>query len=118
MAHWQSELDHGIDYMFKVVMVGDSGVGKSQLLCRFARNEFNLKSRATIGVEFQTKTVTMDHKIVKAQIWDTAGQERSNFGPPYFFLLVLCFLLFIFVSCDFLRVIIMSLLCYKCHFVR
>lgn len=76
MAHWQSDLEEGIDYMFKIVMIGDSGVGKSQLLNRYARNEFNAKSKATIGVEFQTKTVLMDHKVVRAQIWDTAGQER------------------------------------------
>lgn len=79
MAHWQSDLEDGIDYMFKIVMIGDSGVGKSQLLNRFARNEFNAKSKATIGVEFQTKTVLMDHKVVRSQIWDTAGQERSYF---------------------------------------
>ncbi|MED6143440.1 Golgi membrane exchange factor (Ric1p-Rgp1p) subunit [Stylosanthes scabra] len=76
MAHWQGELEDGIDYMFKIVMIGDSGVGKSQLLNRFVKNEFNMKSKATIGVEFLTKTVLMDHKVVKAQIWDTAGQER------------------------------------------
>ncbi|XP_058744128.1 ras-related protein RABA4c-like [Vicia villosa] len=77
MAQWQGGFDHeGIDYMFKVVMIGDSGVGKSQLLNRFVRNDFHMKSKATIGVEFLTKTVLMDHKLVKAQIWDTAGQER------------------------------------------
>ncbi|KAL1818807.1 hypothetical protein ACET3Z_013676 [Daucus carota] len=53
-----------------------SAVGKSQLLARFARNEFSLDSKATIGVEFQTRTLAIDHKTVKAQIWDTAGQER------------------------------------------
>lgn len=51
-------------------------MGKSQLLARFARDEFSLDSKATIGVEFQTKTLVIDHKNVKAQIWDTAGQER------------------------------------------
>ncbi|MCO5592204.1 hypothetical protein L7F22_046202 [Adiantum nelumboides] len=65
-----------IDYVFKVVLIGDSAVGKSQLLNRFARNEFTLDSKATIGVEFQTRTIVVDHKIIKAQIWDTAGQER------------------------------------------
>jgi GTPase SAR1 family protein len=45
----------------------------------FARNEFNADSKATIGVEFQTKTLAMDNKTVKAQIWDTAGQERYAF---------------------------------------
>ncbi|KAJ6366202.1 hypothetical protein OIU77_002725 [Salix suchowensis] len=65
-----------IDYVFKVVLIGDSAVGKSQMLARFARNEFSLDSKATIGVEFQTRTLVIDHKSVKAQIWDTAGQER------------------------------------------
>ncbi|KAK4772467.1 hypothetical protein SAY86_014242 [Trapa natans] len=65
-----------IDYVFKVVLIGDSAVGKSQILSRFARNEFSLDSKATIGVEFQTRTLVIDHKSVKAQIWDTAGQER------------------------------------------
>ncbi|EOA23006.1 hypothetical protein CARUB_v10003752mg [Capsella rubella] len=65
-----------IDYVFKLVLIGDSGVGKSQILSRYARNEFSLDSKATIGVEFQTRTLVMDHKSVKAQIWDTAGQER------------------------------------------
>jgi len=70
--------DYGpkIDYVFKIVLIGDSAVGKSQLLARFARNEFSLDSKATIGVEFQTRTLVIDHKTVKAQIWDTAGQER------------------------------------------
>ncbi|KAK7343191.1 hypothetical protein VNO80_26155 [Phaseolus coccineus] len=76
MAQWQGDADEGIDYMFKIVMVGDSGVGKSQLLNRFVKNEFLMKSKPTIGVEFLTRTVVMDHKLVKAQIWDTAGQER------------------------------------------
>ncbi|CAH9122843.1 unnamed protein product, partial [Cuscuta epithymum] len=65
-----------IDYVFKVVLIGDSAVGKSQLLARFAKNNFSIDSKATIGVEFQTRTVVIDHKSVKAQIWDTAGQER------------------------------------------
>ncbi|KAK4481723.1 hypothetical protein RD792_012632 [Penstemon davidsonii] len=71
-----ADFNQKIDYVFKVVLIGDSAVGKSQLLARFARNEFSLESKATIGVEFQTKTLLIDHKTVKAQIWDTAGQER------------------------------------------
>ena len=75
-----------IDYVFKVVLIGDSAVGKSQILARFARNEFSLDSKSTIGVEFQTRTLLIDHKTVKAQIWDTAGQERySNFSSNYLF---------------------------------
>ncbi|KAG4920120.1 hypothetical protein JHK85_049691 [Glycine max] len=65
-----------VDYVFKVVLIGDSAVGKSQILARFARNEFSLDSKATIGVEFQTRTLVIQHKSIKAQIWDTAGQER------------------------------------------
>lgn len=65
-----------IDYVFKIVLIGDSAVGKSQILARFARNDFSLDSKATIGVEFQTRTLVIQHKSVKAQIWDTAGQER------------------------------------------
>lgn len=64
------------DYLFKVVLIGDSGVGKSNLLSRFTRNEFNLESKSTIGVEFATKCIPVDGKTIKAQIWDTAGQER------------------------------------------
>jgi len=64
------------DYLFKIVLIGDSGVGKSNLLSRFTRNEFCLESKSTIGVEFATRSVQIDGKTVKAQIWDTAGQER------------------------------------------
>uniref|UniRef100_A0A8C7Y967 Ras-related protein Rab-25 n=1 Tax=Oryzias sinensis TaxID=183150 RepID=A0A8C7Y967_9TELE len=61
---------------FKVVLIGDSGVGKSNLLSRFTRNEFNLESKSTIGVEVATRSIQVEGKTVKAQIWDTAGQER------------------------------------------
>ncbi|KAI6208575.1 hypothetical protein M3Y96_00129600 [Aphelenchoides besseyi] len=60
--------DESYDYLFKV--------GKSNLLSRFTRNEFNLESKSTIGVEFATRSIQVEGKIVKAQIWDTAGQER------------------------------------------
>ncbi|BAM79145.1 small GTP-binding protein of Rab family [Cyanidioschyzon merolae strain 10D] len=68
--------DDEYDYLFKIVLIGDSGVGKSNLLSRFTRNEFNLESKSTIGVEFATRSVQTDGKVIKAQIWDTAGQER------------------------------------------
>merc|ERR1711991_669070 len=62
---------------FKVVLIGDSAVCKSNLLSRFTRDEFSLESKSTIGVEFATRSIsTDDGKILKAQIWDTAGQER------------------------------------------
>ncbi|KAM1120493.1 hypothetical protein ACFX13_045344 [Malus domestica] len=68
--------DEEYDYLFKVVLIGDSGVGKSNLLSRFTRNEFCLESKSTIGVEFATRTLQVEGRTVKAQIWDTAGQER------------------------------------------
>ncbi|XP_011425191.3 ras-related protein Rab-11B [Magallana gigas] len=64
------------DFIWKVVLVGDSGVGKTNLLSRFTRNEFNAESKTTIGVEFATRNVQIRGKTVRAQIWDTAGQER------------------------------------------
>ncbi|CAN8313521.1 unnamed protein product [Cochlearia groenlandica] len=74
MGAYRAEDDY--DYLFKVVLTGDSGVGKSNLLSRFTKNDFSHDSRATIGVEFATRSIQCDDKIVKAQIWDTAGQER------------------------------------------
>nr|GME17853.1 ras-related protein YPT3 [Ipomoea batatas] len=68
--------DDEYDFLFKLVLIGDSGVGKSNLLSRFTKNEFNLESKSTIGVEFATKSLTIGGKVIKAQIWDTAGQER------------------------------------------
>ncbi|KAG1653832.1 Ras-related protein Rab-11B [Nymphon striatum] len=74
----ESEHDSEYDCVLAeiVVLIGDSGVGKSNLLSRFTRNEFNLESKSTIGVEFATRSIQVDGKTIKAQIWDTAGQER------------------------------------------
>ena len=72
----ENGFDQKIDYVFKVVVIGDSAVGKTQILSRFTKNEFCFDSKSTIGVEFQTRTVTINGKVIKAQIWDTAGQER------------------------------------------
>lgn len=71
-----SEDEQAEDYLFKIVLIGDSAVGKSNLLARFARDEFYPNSKSTIGVEFQTQKLNIDGKEIKAQIWDTAGQER------------------------------------------
>ncbi|KAJ8273603.1 hypothetical protein GJAV_G00103490 [Gymnothorax javanicus] len=68
--------DEAFNFVFKVVLIGESGVGKSNLLSRFTKNEFNHDSRTTIGVEFSTRTVQLDTLTIKAQIWDTAGLER------------------------------------------
>ncbi|KAL8229607.1 hypothetical protein R6Q57_014507 [Mikania cordata] len=74
MSAYRAEDEY--DYLFKLVLIGDSGVGKSNLLSRFTRNEFNLETKSTIGVEFATRSLNVDGKVIKAQIWDTAGQER------------------------------------------
>ena len=64
------------DHLFKLVLIGDSGVGKSSLLLRFADDSFSDTYISTIGVDFRFRTVTIDGEKVKLQIWDTAGQER------------------------------------------
>lgn len=95
--------DEDYDYLFKVVLIGDSGVGKSNLLSRFTRNEFSLESKSTIGVEFATRSITVDEKIIKAQIWDTAGQERYHIlhldvGVFVSLLLIVTCMLYVLVS--------------------
>ncbi|XP_031119343.1 ras-related protein Rab11B-like isoform X2 [Ipomoea triloba] len=77
--------DEDYDYLFKVVLIGDSGVGKSNLLSRFTQNEFSLESKKTIGVELTSPILRVDDTKVKAQIWDTAGQERFRaITQPYY----------------------------------
>jgi small GTP-binding protein len=64
------------DYKVKLIIVGDSGVGKTNLISRFASDKFQSNSKATIGVEFIYKTLKINKEIFKVEIWDTAGQER------------------------------------------
>ncbi|PWZ24622.1 GTP-binding protein YPTM2 [Zea mays] len=66
----------GSDYLFKLLLIGDSGVGKSCLLLRFADDSYLDSYISTIGVDFKIRTVEQDGKTIKLQIWDTAGQER------------------------------------------
>ena len=61
------------DYLFKVLLIGNSGVGKSSLLVRFADDVFTDNFMPTIGVDFKIKTLQVDNKSAKLQIWDTAG---------------------------------------------
>uniref|UniRef100_A0A0A9Z827 Ras-related protein Rab-1A n=1 Tax=Lygus hesperus TaxID=30085 RepID=A0A0A9Z827_LYGHE len=64
------------DFLFKLLLIGDSGVGKSCLLLRFADDLYSESYISTIGVDFKIRTIQLDDKIIKLQIWDTAGQER------------------------------------------
>lgn len=66
----------GYDFLFKLLLIGDSGVGKSCLLLRFAEDAFTDSYLSTIGVDFKIRTIDLEGKTVKLQIWDTAGQER------------------------------------------
>jgi Ras-related protein Rab-1A len=64
------------DYLFKLLLIGDSGVGKSSMLIRFTDDTYSEAFISTIGVDFKIKTIGLEGKIIKLQIWDTAGQER------------------------------------------
>jgi Ras-related protein Rab-11A len=70
------ESDEEYDMIFKIVIIGDSSVGKSNIMSRYLKNEFSLDSKATVGVEFGAKKLELEEYSIKAQIWDTAGQER------------------------------------------
>ena len=64
------------DYKIKIIVVGDSGVGKTNLINRFASDKFDTNSKSTIGVEFVYKALKINKEIIKVEVWDTAGQER------------------------------------------
>lgn len=73
------------DFMFKLLVVGESGVGKTCMLLRFADNSFEENFLSTIGVDFKVKQIVVDNKKVKLQIWDSAGQERfRNITASYY----------------------------------
>ena len=64
------------DHLFKILLIGDSGVGKTCLMFRFSDQKFQESYISTIGVDFKMKTLEVDGKKIRLQIWDTAGQER------------------------------------------
>ena len=73
------------DYLFKLLIIGDSAVGKTSLLLRYTDEAYSEHYISTIGVDFKIKTMELDGKTVKLQIWDTAGQERfKTITPTYY----------------------------------
>ncbi len=71
-----SSIASNFNYLFKYIIIGDSNVGKSNILTRYTQNKFNEQYQATIGVEFGAKNLTINNQIIRVQIWDTAGQEN------------------------------------------
>jgi len=76
MASNSGSVQRAYDYLLKLLLIGDSGVGKTCLLFRFAEDKFNSAFISTIGIDFKIRTIDIDGKKLKLQIWDTAGQER------------------------------------------
>ena len=72
--------DDEYDYLFKVVLIGDSGVGKSNLLSRFTRNEFCLESKSTIGVEFATRSIQVHNFVLQSLFSGTSQFEHAAHG--------------------------------------
>ena len=64
------------DFLFKILVIGESSVGKTCLLLRYTEDTFNASHLATIGIDFKLKELMIDDKLIKLQIWDTAGQDR------------------------------------------
>ena len=71
-----NKMNFGQDYLFKILLIADSGVGKTTILSKFIDEKFIENHISTIGVDFKIKTINLDGKNIKLQIWDTAGQER------------------------------------------
>ncbi|NXP45719.1 RAB19 protein, partial [Heliornis fulica] len=71
-----SGADDAFDYLFKIILIGDSNVGKTCVVHRFKTGQYNEKQQNTIGVDFTVRSMDVDGKKVKIQVWDTAGQER------------------------------------------
>jgi Rab family protein len=81
----ETDEDSSVGDIFKIVFIGDSGVGKTNIMNRFSKNIFNINSKPTIGVDFALKNVKLGPYSIRLQLWDTAGQERyKSFTSTYF----------------------------------
>ena len=76
MSSDNTENVKGYNMIFKIVLIGDTSVGKTNILSKYLTDEFDAKSKATVGVEFGVKNFKIENNIVKVQIWETAGEER------------------------------------------
>ena len=73
------------DHIIKIIVVGDTAVGKTSILTRYADDKFNPDHKTTLGVDFKIRTLTIRSKTIKLQMWDTAGQERwSGITKAYY----------------------------------
>merc|ERR1719231_1596660 len=78
-------MSHRKKVLLKVIILGDSGVGKTSLMNQYVHKRFSNQYKATIGADFLTKEVMIDDKLVTLQIWDTAGQERfQSLGVAFY----------------------------------
>ena len=77
--------DVTVDYRFKIMLIGESTVGKTSFISRYVNNSFKMEYISTVGIDFQIKNVNIKGKSIRLQIWDTAGQERyRNITKNYF----------------------------------
>ena len=90
---------NNFDYLFKYIIIGDSSVGKSNLLMKFIQNKFTEEYLTTIGVEFGTKNIKINNKIYRIQIWDTAGQEYFRSIAKAYFKNCVCAMLVYDITC-------------------
>ena len=80
-----SDKDNEVDHILKIIVIGNSGVGKTNIIKRFKNDDFEMNSRSTVGFEFISKDIIIQDKKIKLQIWDTAGQERYKSITSSFF---------------------------------
>ena len=83
MAKDQKIAKKSYDFLFKIMLLGDSSVGKTSILCRFTDDSFSPSFISTIGLDFRIQTIELRDKKIKLQIWDTSGQV--SIGTPFIF---------------------------------